>query len=51
MVYTYADYPKHVAEDIVRLRDRIERSGIPKRSLIWIEPGICPALGQPKWDR
>lgn len=33
MVYSYADYPRPVAEDIVRLRDRIKRSGIPKRGV------------------
>ena len=33
MAYSYADYPKPVAEDIVRLRDRIKRSGIPKRGV------------------
>ena len=31
-MYTYADYPRVVCEDIVRLRRRIEASGLPSRS-------------------
>jgi endonuclease/exonuclease/phosphatase family metal-dependent hydrolase len=33
MVYSYADYPPDVAKDIVRLRDRIRSSGIPRRGV------------------
>jgi len=31
-MYTFADYPRVVCEDIVRLRRRIEASGLPSRS-------------------
>ncbi len=31
-MYTFADYPRVVCEDIVRLRRRIEASGLPARS-------------------